>query len=95
MLDQMPPECKAITLASVMGLIRVIKDGKPRLIRQLIEVPFCGSLALVAGYGVEAFDIPNQEVVSLFIAGCIGALGSDFVRAIARRFTAARIKGDL
>lgn len=93
MLDEIPAVCKAMTLAGVIGFIRVIKDGKPRLFRQLIEVPFCGALAVVGHYGIKAVGLANYEDVSVFIAGCIGVLGSDFVRLIARKFTEARIKG--
>lgn len=95
MLDEIPAVCKAMTLAGVIGFIRVIKDGKPRLFRQLIEVPFCGALAVVGHYGAKAAGLHNYEDVSVFIAGCIGVLGSDAVRYVARKFTEARIKGHI
>lgn len=84
MLDQIPALCKAMSMAVVIGFVRVLKDDEPRLIRQLIEVPFCGFIAMAVFYGLKATGLENYEDLSVFLGGAVGVLGSDFVRRLAR-----------
>lgn len=92
MLEQMPALCKAMTLAAVIGFIRVLKDDEPRLIRQLIEVPFCGFIAVAVFYGLKAAGLENYEDLSVFLGGAVGMLGSNFIREIACWIARQKVK---
>lgn len=91
-IEHAPALCKAVLIAVVMAFIRVSRDDEPRLVRSIIEAIFCGAITVVAFYGVRAVGLSNYEDYAVFAGGCIGMLGSDFVRGMARKIAASRAK---
>lgn len=93
-IDQVPGMLKAGLFAAVMAFLRVSRDGtEPRLVRRGIESVFCGAITVAAFYGIKALGLDAYEDYGVFAGGCIGMLGSDCVRGLARRFAANKIGG--
>lgn len=71
-------------LAAVLAVLRVLYDGQEtRVVRIALEAAICGLLTLAASKAVSALAL-NQDW-SIVAGGCIGLMGTEFIRYTARR----------
>lgn len=91
LLKGLPPWAGGIMMAIFVSILRVIYDAEEtNLIRAISEGLICGALTLSIGSGVEAMGFGNGW--HLFIGGMVGALGSQYIRAVAKRVINTRTK---
>ncbi|WP_370242902.1 phage holin, lambda family [Marisediminitalea sp.] len=89
---EIPPMFLGAILAVFVAFIRVIYDREETsFVRILLESVLCGTLALIAGTGIEALGL-NQDW-SLFVGGMIGFVGSQSIRTYAHLFLKQKISG--
>lgn len=76
-------------LAGVLAVLRVLYDGQEtKVVRIGLEAVICGLLTLAASKGISALELsPDWSVV---VGGCIGLMGTEFIRYTARRIVKHR-----
>ncbi|WP_443191390.1 phage holin, lambda family [Pseudomonas indica] len=80
----------AVGLAFVLSYIRILYDDKePSPVRQLLEALLGSLLVLLVGLGAEKFGMSSGW--SYAVAGFVGVLGVNQVRAFARKWAARKV----
>lgn len=88
--DKIPPWAGGVIMALVVSVLRIIYDREETsAVRMVSEAMICGALTLAIGSGVEAAGLGNGW--HLFIGGLVGALGSQFVRTIAKSIISKKV----
>ena len=77
-------------MAVVIAAIRVIYDKEETsFTRIVLESLLCGALAMTAGSGINALGYSQDW--TLFAGGVIGFMGSQSIRAFAKRYIMNRV----
>lgn len=80
----------AVGLAFVLSYIRILYDDKePSPVRQLLEALLGSLLVLLVGLGAEKFGMSSGW--SYAVAGFVGVLGVNQVRAFARKWASRKV----
>ena len=81
-MKETPPIVLSVLLAVVTACIRVIYDKQETSIsRVFLESVLCGTLAVIAGTGINALGISQDW--TMFVGGMIGFIGSQSIRTYA------------
>lgn len=82
----------AVALAFFLSYIRILYDDKePSPIRQLLEALLGALLVFLVGLSSEKFGMSSGW--SYAVAGFVGVLGVNQVRAMARKWAAKKVEG--
>lgn len=82
----------AVALAFFLSYIRILYDDKePSPVRQLLEALLGALLVFLVGLASEKFGMSSGW--SYAVAGFVGVLGVNQVRAMARRWAAKKVEG--
>jgi lambda family phage holin len=80
----LPPGVGGMLMAIVMSTLRIIYDKEEtNFIRIVLESLICGGLTLSAGSAFVAMGYGSEWY--LFCGGMIGFMGSQFIRAMAKK----------
>lgn len=91
-MKETPPIILSIILAVFTACIRVIYDKQETsLYRILLESVLCGTLAVIAGTGINALGLSQDW--TMFVGGMIGFIGSQGIRTYANMFLSKKING--
>lgn len=91
-----------VLVAFLSAYMRVSRDGSESgCLRRVQEAAVCGSLTLTITMGIQAviiyFEVDPEKAgaliycLSIFTAGFVGNLGSNFVRQLARKLVTKRV----
>ena len=84
-------ELLAPLLSFVLALFRTVYDDKePRWVRRLTESAMCGMITLSTGYVIDAMGWAGEWKYAA--AGAIGFLGADYIRSVAKKLIAKKVK---
>lgn len=82
----------AVALAFFLSYIRILYDDKePSPVRQLLEALLGALLVFLVGLASEKFGMSSGW--SYAVAGFVGVLGVNQVRAMARKWAAKKVEG--
>lgn len=84
------PTVLSAILAVFTAVLRVIYDRQETsVIRILLESVLCGTLAVIAGSGIQAMGLDQDW--TLFVGGMIGFVGSQGIRTYANMLVKSKI----
>lgn len=76
-------------LAAILAVLRVVYDGQEtKVVRIGLEGVICGLLTLATSKGISALGLSEDWTV--VAGGCIGLMGTEFIRYTARRIVRDR-----
>lgn len=71
-------------LAAILAVLRVLYDGQEtKVVRIGLEGAICGLITLAASKAISAMALSQDW--SVVAGGCIGLMGTEFIRHTARR----------
>lgn len=88
-VESVPPWAGGVIMALVVSVLRIIFDGEDNWKKGVAEVGLCVALTVGIGSAIRAAGFDGYW--DLAIGSAVGALGSQFVRRIAKNIIVKRV----